>query len=75
MLQRRGLLDAAHRGDVERSADDLARTLRAGCLATVEPEPASIFDHVYAEPHPGLEEERAAFTAWWAGDHDEGARA
>ena len=29
-----------------------------------DPEPLSIFDHVYAEPHPLIDEERAQFAAY-----------
>jgi pyruvate dehydrogenase E1 component alpha subunit len=28
-------------------------------LSTVDPAPESMFDHVYAEPHPGMDAQRA----------------
>jgi pyruvate dehydrogenase E1 component alpha subunit len=36
-------------------ADQLAMDLREGLLALPDPEPLSMFDHVYAEPHPLIE--------------------
>jgi 2-oxoisovalerate dehydrogenase E1 component alpha subunit len=43
--------------------------MRAGCIALPDPDPLTLFDHVYAEPHSGLERQRrrtarylAAFT-------------
>ena len=38
-----------------------------------DPEPADLFDHVYAEPHPLLEEERAAYEEYLAGFDEDGA--
>ena len=40
--------------------------MRAGCLAIAAPDPSTLFDHVYAGPHPLLEEERRAFAAYLA---------
>ena len=64
VLDRRGLLDDELRGTVQAFADDFAGRVRAGCLATVEPRPESMFDHVYAEPHAALDEERVAFLRY-----------
>ena len=44
-----------------------AEALRRGCLAMSDPEPADLFTHVYADPHPLLEEERATYAAYLAG--------
>ena len=49
---------------VEKESDDLAAHVRKGCLEMPDPEPLSIFDHVYAERHPLIEEEREQFAAY-----------
>ncbi len=61
-------LEAAedHRGAATRKADDIAVALRRGCLETVEPKPMSMFENVYADQHPLIDEERAAFGRYLA---------
>jgi pyruvate dehydrogenase E1 component alpha subunit len=57
---------------VEGEADELALTVREGCLSMPDPEPQSMFDHIYVEEHPLIEAERAGFAAYSAsfeGDH------
>jgi pyruvate dehydrogenase E1 component alpha subunit len=57
---------------VEGEADDLALTVREGCLSMPDPEPQSMFDHIYVEEHPLIEAERAGYAAYSAsfeGDH------
>jgi pyruvate dehydrogenase E1 component alpha subunit len=51
---------------LERESDELAARIRAGCLAMADPDPLSIFDHAYAEPHALMDEERAQFAAYLA---------
>jgi 2-oxoisovalerate dehydrogenase E1 component subunit alpha len=51
---------------VTAKADEVAATLRQGCLSMPDPEPAALFEHVYAEPHPLLDEERATYEAYLA---------
>ncbi len=51
-------------GDVERESDELAARVRSGCVSMPDPQPSAIFDHVYAERHALLDEEREQFTAW-----------
>jgi 2-oxoisovalerate dehydrogenase E1 component alpha subunit len=63
-LRAEGALDAA--AD-ERVADAAAAELRAGCLGIADPEPLSVFDHVYAEPHPVLERQRADYARYLDG--------
>ena len=41
----------------------LARELREAVVSMRGPSPVSIFDHVYAEPHPLVDEERAQMVA------------
>jgi 2-oxoisovalerate dehydrogenase E1 component alpha subunit len=63
-LARNGLADQAYFDALEKESDELAVHVRQGCLEMPDPEPLSIFDHVYAERHPLLEEERAQFAAY-----------
>ena len=44
----------------------MAAALRAGCLAMLDPEPADLFAHVYAEPHSLVQEEKEAYLAYLA---------
>jgi len=63
-LVRTGKADQAYFDALEREADGLAAHVRRGCLEMPDPDPLSIFDHVYAERHPLLEEEREQFAAY-----------
>jgi 2-oxoisovalerate dehydrogenase E1 component alpha subunit len=57
---------------VEVEADELAATVRQGCLAMPDPEPLSMFDNIYVEEHPLIEAERAGFAAYaesFEGEH------
>jgi pyruvate dehydrogenase E1 component alpha subunit len=67
LLQVEGLLDAHFEDDVTAQADAAAVALRQGCLALPDPGPEALFSHVYADPHPLLEEERADYEAYLAG--------
>ncbi len=57
---------AAFLADVTAEADALAERVRRGVRALADPEPTSMFDHVYADPHPLVEEERAWLSDWLA---------
>jgi pyruvate dehydrogenase E1 component alpha subunit len=46
---------------VDAEADQIALKLRDDVLAMQRPEPISMFDNVYAEPHPLVEEGRQEF--------------
>ena len=63
-LSRSGLADQAFFDALEAESDELATHVRKGCLEMVDPKPLSIFDHVYAEEHPLLVEEREQFAAY-----------
>jgi len=65
-LSSSGKADQAFFEDVEREADELAVTVRDGCLSMPDPEPMSMFDHIYVEEHPLVEAERAGFAAYSA---------
>ncbi len=66
LLATEGLFDEAFEAAVTAAADTQASAMRAGCLAIAAPDPSTLFDHVYAGPHPLLEEERRAFAAYLA---------
>ncbi|HYO18665.1 MAG TPA: pyruvate dehydrogenase (acetyl-transferring) E1 component subunit alpha [Dermatophilaceae bacterium] len=57
---------------IEAEADELAVTIREGCLSMPDPELLSMFDNIYVEDHPLIEAERAGFAAYTAsfeGEH------
>jgi len=51
---------------VDKESDDLARHVRKGCVEMPDPQPLSMFDHVYVEESPLLAEERQQFAAYLA---------
>ena len=63
-LRDAGVLDAAAEAEVTAAADAVAAELRAGCLAMSDLPPGALFDHVYSEPHPRIDEQRAAQEAY-----------
>ena len=71
-LVRNGLADADWFDALQHESDELAAHLRQGCLDMPDPGPMSVFDHVYADPHAVVEEEReqaAAYFASFEGSH------
>jgi pyruvate dehydrogenase E1 component alpha subunit len=63
-LVRTGKIDQPFLDALETESDELAAHVRQGCLEMPDPEPLSIFDHVYAEAHPLIDEEREQFAAY-----------
>ncbi|MFV0253126.1 MAG: pyruvate dehydrogenase (acetyl-transferring) E1 component subunit alpha [Beutenbergiaceae bacterium] len=59
--------------NLEAEADALAVSTRDFCHAMRPPAPESMFDHVYATPHHGLDRERARFADYQAGFAGTGA--
>jgi 2-oxoisovalerate dehydrogenase E1 component alpha subunit len=57
--------------DAKASADRAAAELRAGITAIPDPEPMSVFDHVYAEPNSHLERQRDRYARYLAMFADE----
>jgi len=47
-------------------ADDAAMQMRTACLGLTTREPLAVFDGVYAEPHTGIDEERADYARYLA---------
>ena len=57
--------------DVKAAADRAAAELRASITAIPDPEPMSVFDHVYAEPNSHLERQKDRFGRYLAMFDDE----
>ena len=57
--------------EVHDSAADFAADIRRRTLEIENPEPGSMFDHVYSDPHP-LVEEQKAWLANYEASFDEG---
>jgi pyruvate dehydrogenase E1 component alpha subunit len=63
-LQRNGLADQDFFDAIAGEADDLGARLRAGVQELADPSPLSVFDHVYAEMTPELQEQRDGYAAY-----------
>ncbi len=63
-LRAQGVLTEQAEARVAARADEVAAAFRAGCTSLPQPAPLSIFDHVYAEPHIGLDRQRSQQAAY-----------
>jgi 2-oxoisovalerate dehydrogenase E1 component alpha subunit len=71
-LWRQQLVDQSFFDALDGEAEELAVHLRSGCRSMPDPEPAEMFDQVYAEPHPLVEQESrelATYLASFEGSH------
>lgn len=66
-LYKQQLVDSDFFAQLESDADALAARIRKQCLEMPDPEPLSIFDHVYDETTPLLQEQKAGFGAYLDG--------
>lgn len=57
-LRALGLLDDIAQQALDREAEALATRMRDGCRALPDPEPLSMFDHVYAGTDARVESQR-----------------
>jgi pyruvate dehydrogenase E1 component alpha subunit len=71
-LDREGLATEVFYKEIEDEADELATKIRAACLALPDPDPLSMFEHSYADPHQQVEQERAFLADYLAGFDEEG---
>jgi 2-oxoisovalerate dehydrogenase E1 component alpha subunit len=71
-LHKQQLVDAEFLDGIEAEAEALAVRLRDGVRALPDPDPRSMFDFTYAEPHSLVAEERAEFERYLAGFATEG---
>jgi pyruvate dehydrogenase E1 component alpha subunit len=67
LLDREGLADETYLAAVQADADAAAHRLRTGTLTAADPEPLTMFDHVYATDHRVLADERARYAEYLAG--------
>ncbi|PKI92860.1 pyruvate dehydrogenase (acetyl-transferring) E1 component subunit alpha [Actinomycetales bacterium SN12] len=65
-LRAAGELSDEHLESVQKSADDVAREMRAACIGMQTRPALAVFERVYAEPHSGLERQRDDYTAYLA---------
>jgi len=73
-LRAEGMLDDSGMAEVARAADALAAEVRAACIGATTRAPETVFDHVYAEPHARLAQQRAEYVEYLAGFDGEGSR-
>ncbi len=71
-LYKQQLVDVDFFEQLSADSDELAARIRKGCLEMPDPDPLSIFEDVYDEITPLLEEQRAGFSAYLAGFGGEG---
>jgi pyruvate dehydrogenase E1 component alpha subunit len=70
-LVKNEMADAAFFDEVGAEAKQVGTDLRKQCLELADPGPLTIFDDVYADPHPLMTEEQEQFAAYLAGFADE----
>lgn len=71
LLRAEGEFDEAFAADVAADADRLAAEVRASAIGARSRPPIGVLDHVYAEPHSGLDEQRRWFGAYLDGFADD----
>ncbi|WP_240796387.1 pyruvate dehydrogenase (acetyl-transferring) E1 component subunit alpha [Streptomyces sp. RFCAC02] len=72
-LERLGAADAAFFTALDEESDALARRVREAIRTMPDPDPMAAFEHVYADGHTLVDEERAQYAAYLASfaDHAE----
>jgi 2-oxoisovalerate dehydrogenase E1 component alpha subunit len=63
-LIRSGMAQESFFTGISAEADEVGIRIRKACLEMPDPDPLSMFDHIYAEPSALLEEERAQLAAY-----------
>jgi pyruvate dehydrogenase E1 component alpha subunit len=66
-LYKQQIVDASFFEGVEHDANELAARIRKGCLEMPDPDPLSMFDSVYDEITPLLEQQRDEFGTYLSG--------
>ncbi|MGN6299485.1 MAG: pyruvate dehydrogenase (acetyl-transferring) E1 component subunit alpha [Angustibacter sp.] len=59
-----GMADEDFFSAVDAESDELAAHVRKGCLEMPDPQPLDMFEHVYVDDHPLVDEERREFAAY-----------
>lgn len=70
-LRSLGEIDDEQIAAAQADADALAAEMRTACLGMVTREPLAVFDQVYAEPHRGIDRQRAEYAAYLASFDEE----
>jgi len=70
-LRASGAFDDGFAAEVAGAADALAAGMRAAASRAESKPPLAVFDHVYAEPHSGIEAQRAEFAEYLDGFAEE----
>ncbi|MDO5662062.1 MAG: thiamine pyrophosphate-dependent dehydrogenase E1 component subunit alpha [Brachybacterium sp.] len=70
-LEALGEIDEDHVADVDEEAHDLAMRLHHHIHAMTDPDPMTIFEHVYAEPNRQVKRDRDRYAAYLAQFEDE----
>jgi pyruvate dehydrogenase E1 component alpha subunit len=70
-LTKEGLADDAYFAEIDAESEALARRVRDGVRTMPDPDPMAIFEHIYAEGHALVDEERAEFAALLASFEEE----
>ncbi|MEU0659928.1 pyruvate dehydrogenase (acetyl-transferring) E1 component subunit alpha [Streptomyces lavendulocolor] len=65
-LEKQGLADAAFFEELETESETLGKRVREAVRAMPDPDHMAMFDHVYADGHALVDEERAQFAAYQA---------
>jgi 2-oxoisovalerate dehydrogenase E1 component alpha subunit len=63
-LAKTGQADPEFFEAVDAEADQVGTTVRRSCLEMPDPQPLSMFDHIYAEPNALVQREREQFAAY-----------
>jgi pyruvate dehydrogenase E1 component alpha subunit len=71
-LAHQGIADRHYFDTIDHEAAELATLVRDGVRTMVEPRPEALFDHVYAEPHSLIDQERRGFLLYEASFADGG---
>ena len=59
-----GLLTTERLAGIQEHADAVASEMRKGIVSLADPDPLTVFDNVYAEPHTGLARERDHYSRY-----------
>ena len=73
-LMAEGIVDDAFLEGLEQESEELGELIRAGVRSMPDPEPRAMFDHVYAERHPDIDEQRDELDAYLESFVEEGVR-
>lgn len=63
-LRAEGILDDALAASIADRANAVAAEFRRGCTEMADPDALTVFDHVYSEPHRGIDRQRGEYRAY-----------